>query len=139
MREYPPHPLPAALAMVVRDGTVLLVQRAVEPDYGKWGFPGGMVEAGETVLAAAERELLEETGILAQAEREVDTFELVTRDAEGRARYHYRVGAVLCRWRAGEGKAGPDALALGWFAPRDIPALPTSANLARLVETILGR
>jgi 8-oxo-dGTP diphosphatase len=50
-------------ALFEADGGVLLVQRDIEPGYGKWTFPGGFVERGETVEAAAEREVLEETGL----------------------------------------------------------------------------
>ncbi|MDQ3604218.1 MAG: NUDIX hydrolase [Actinomycetota bacterium] len=45
------------------DGGILLVQRDIEPGYGKWTFPGGFVERGERAEAAAEREVLEETGL----------------------------------------------------------------------------
>ena len=50
-------------ALFEADGGVLLVQRDIEPGYGKWTFPGGFVERGETTEAAAEREVLEETGL----------------------------------------------------------------------------
>jgi len=43
----------------VRDGTILLVRRA---DDGSWCLPGGRVEIGESIVACAERECLEETG-----------------------------------------------------------------------------
>ncbi|MBA2346371.1 MAG: NUDIX hydrolase [Rubrobacter sp.] len=45
------------------DGEIVLIQRAIEPGYGMWTFPGGFVERGETAEAAAERETLEETGV----------------------------------------------------------------------------
>jgi 8-oxo-dGTP diphosphatase len=45
------------------DGGIVLVQRDIEPGYGKWTFPGGFVERGEKAEAAAEREVLEETGL----------------------------------------------------------------------------
>ena len=45
------------------EGGIVLTQRAIEPGYGKWTFPGGFVERGERAEAAAERETLEETGI----------------------------------------------------------------------------
>ena len=45
------------------EGGIVLTQRAIEPGYGKWTFPGGFVERGERAEAAAEREALEETGI----------------------------------------------------------------------------
>ncbi len=45
------------------DGGILLTQRAIEPGYGRWTFPGGFVERGERAEAAAEREALEESGL----------------------------------------------------------------------------
>jgi ADP-ribose pyrophosphatase YjhB (NUDIX family) len=50
-------------ALFEMDGGVVLVQRDIEPGYGKWTFPGGFVERGERAEAAAEREVLEETGL----------------------------------------------------------------------------
>jgi ADP-ribose pyrophosphatase YjhB (NUDIX family) len=54
-----------AVATIVTDahGHILLVRRAIEPGYGKWVIPGGYVDRGEEVRAAALRETLEETGI----------------------------------------------------------------------------
>jgi 8-oxo-dGTP diphosphatase len=45
------------------DGGIVLIQRDIEPGYGRWTFPGGFVERGERAEAAAEREVLEETGL----------------------------------------------------------------------------
>ena len=45
------------------DGGVVLIQRSIDPGYGKWTFPGGFVERGEVAEAAAMREVLEESGI----------------------------------------------------------------------------
>ena len=50
-------------AIFEMDGGIVLVQRDIEPGYGKWTFPGGFVERGERAEAAAEREALEETGV----------------------------------------------------------------------------
>ncbi|WP_233620520.1 NUDIX hydrolase [Amycolatopsis sp. WAC 01416] len=48
-----------------RDGVphVLLIERGKNPHQGKAAFPGGHVDAGETALAAAKREAVEETGL----------------------------------------------------------------------------
>ena len=55
------------LAVVLRGETqALIVQRAQQPNAGRWGFPGGVLELGETVGEGAMRELLEETGIVAE-------------------------------------------------------------------------
>jgi 8-oxo-dGTP diphosphatase len=50
-------------AIFEHDGGIVLIQRAIEPGYGRWTFPGGFVERGEVAEAAAEREALEEAGL----------------------------------------------------------------------------
>jgi 8-oxo-dGTP diphosphatase len=45
------------------DGKLVLVRRAIEPGYGLWVFPGGYVDRGEALTAAAIREAREECGL----------------------------------------------------------------------------
>jgi 8-oxo-dGTP diphosphatase len=54
-------------AIVELDGGIVLLQRAIEPGYGLWTFPGGFVERGEVAEDAAARETLEETGLEIEA------------------------------------------------------------------------
>jgi 8-oxo-dGTP diphosphatase len=59
--------IPVVVALIVRDGAVLMCQRPKDKIYGlKWEFPGGKVEPGETNAHALARELQEELGIDAQ-------------------------------------------------------------------------
>jgi ADP-ribose pyrophosphatase YjhB (NUDIX family) len=54
---------PAAGALVERDGRLLVVRRAIDPWVGRWDIPGGYCEECEHPIAAAEREVAEETGL----------------------------------------------------------------------------
>jgi ADP-ribose pyrophosphatase YjhB (NUDIX family) len=108
-------PLPAAIAVVLKDDAVLLVRRANPPDAGYWGFPGGKIDFGERIEDAAIRELQEETGVRAQAQSifaAVDAFDLAD---DGEVRQHYVLIAVLCLWIDGTPRAGDDALDAAWF------------------------
>lgn len=108
-------PIPAVIAVVIREGQTLLVRRANPPDAGMWGFPGGKIEFGETVKDAAIRELLEETGIQGDAQDIITTLDILVPDGSGAMRQHYILIAVQCRWISGEPVAGDDALEARWF------------------------
>lgn len=113
-------PISATIAAVIRDNQVLLVRRANPPDAGRWGFPGGQIDHGETLFEAATRELAEETGVYAEPLRvftAVDAFDL---DPAGTLRRHFILIAVLFRWTAGEPVPGDDALEARWV---DLKAL----------------
>jgi 8-oxo-dGTP diphosphatase len=56
-------PLIGALAVVLRDGCVLLIERGTEPHLGHWSLPGGVIDDGESAVEAVVRETLEETGL----------------------------------------------------------------------------
>ncbi len=53
---------------------LVLVRRAIEPGYGKWVFPGGYVDRGEEVHAAAVREAREEAGFEVRLERLLNVY-----------------------------------------------------------------
>ena len=57
------NPKVVAGTIPAEDGRILLVRRNINPSKGKWTFPGGFVDWGETVMGAALRETLEETGL----------------------------------------------------------------------------
>lgn len=120
----PTLPVPAVLAVVVADDRLLLVRRAKAPDAGRWGFPGGRIEPGETLADATLRELREETGLAARAGAVLDAIDVI---GPG---HHFVLVALLCTEPRGTACAADDALELGWFTPDEIAALPEAARSA---------
>lgn len=112
----------AALAVVIRGEEVLLVRRRNEPDAGLWGFPGGHVDLGETVMDAAARELREETGVLARPVRYLTNVDVILRDSDGAVRFHFLLAAVLCNYLSGEPLARDDVSEAGWRSVADVLA-----------------
>ena len=100
-RRYPERPIVGVLAIVMRGDRVLVVRRANPPLLGRWGFPGGVLELGETVAQGAMRELLEETGVVAEPAGPLTVIDTIDRDREGRVRFHYTLVAVIGRWQSG--------------------------------------
>jgi len=144
-RRYPDRPIVAALAVVLRgaraDTKALIVQRAQQPNQGRWGFPGGVVELGETVREGAMRELAEETGILAEPADILNVHDAIHRDAQGRVQFHYTLIAVRGIWREGEGEPADDAAATAWVSREEIVAgrYPTFPTLLPLFDLALER
>ncbi|MFH1445362.1 MAG: NUDIX hydrolase [Nanoarchaeota archaeon] len=52
-----------ALVVIENNGKFLLVRRAIEPEKGKWCFPGGHLDPGETIQECIKREASEEVGV----------------------------------------------------------------------------
>jgi ADP-ribose pyrophosphatase YjhB (NUDIX family) len=139
-RRYPERPMVAVLAVVLRGDQILIVQRAQQPNAGRWGFPGGVLELGETVAEGAMRELAEETGIVAEAAGVLNVNDAVSRDDEGRVQFHYVLIAVRGVWQSGEGVAGDDAADVAWASRDDILAgkYPTFPTLLPLFDLALA-
>jgi ADP-ribose pyrophosphatase YjhB (NUDIX family) len=68
---------------------VLLVRRNKQPYLGKWSFPGGSIEPGETSREAARREALEETGVDVEVLDVADVIDSIHPPSEGSPGYHY--------------------------------------------------
>lgn len=137
-RLYPERPMVGCVAVVRRRDRVLLARRSVPPGAGRWGFPGGLLELGETVQGCARRELEEETGIIADPIATLDVIDRIERDDEERVRTHFALIAVALEWRSGEGEPIDDASALGWFTPEEARSLELFPQVEELMRKALG-
>lgn len=80
-------PVPATIAVVLKDKQVLLVRRANPPDAGDWGYcgyRGGKIDLGESMEETALRELYEETGVRAAAQSIFTAVDGLNRADDGR-------------------------------------------------------
>jgi ADP-ribose pyrophosphatase YjhB (NUDIX family) len=107
-RQYPARPIVGVGGVVLIGGRVLLIKRRFEPLAGRWSLPGGTLEVGETLTEGLARELKEETGLDVSVGSVVDVFDRITRDPDGRTRFHYVLVDYLCRPRGGDLVAGSD-------------------------------
>lgn len=136
----PVRPVAAVLAVVPRGDRVLLARRDHEPDRERWGFPGGKIEPGETVSAAAVRELREETGLVGRAAMVLGTRDVIRHRPDGTLAHHYVLVAVRCEATDGEAVAASDVVAVRWFAPEEIASggEPMSDGVAELAALALA-
>jgi ADP-ribose pyrophosphatase YjhB (NUDIX family) len=114
IREYPTRPFVGIGVVVLRPGEVLLVRRGKPPNIGSWSLPGGAQEIGERAEEAARRELLEETALVVDEFHLAANVDSITRDPDGRVRYHYTIIDFAARWVAGEPTAGGDVSEARW-------------------------
>jgi len=113
-REYPARPIVGIGIVVIKHESVLLVRRGKPPNVGSWTLPGGAQEVGETMEAAARRELLEETGVTVGRLHFAAHVDNIRRDAEGRVQFHYTILDFAARWESGEPVAGSDVSEAAW-------------------------
>ncbi len=101
-------PRAAASAAIFRDGRILIAERGSGPRKGYWSLPGGKIEPGETAMAAATREILEETGLQVTIKGLVDVHNVIGTDASGLLTHHYIICVYFGVCGPGEPRAATD-------------------------------
>lgn len=127
-------PRACASAAIFRDGAVLLVERGKGPRRGLWSLPGGHIEPGETAIAAAAREVAEETGVSARILGLADVNDVIVNDAAGTLTAHYVISVFYGAWVAGEPAAASDTH-MARFVPVDaIEEYTLTPNAPRIIR-----
>ena len=119
-RQYPSRPFIGVGGVVFIGGRVVLVKRRHAPLAGQWSLPGGAIELGETLHEGLRRELSEEIGIETKIGPLVELFDRITRDTDGRVRYHYVLADYLCHHVSGELRPGSDAETVALADPAEL-------------------
>jgi 8-oxo-dGTP diphosphatase len=94
---------------------IVLIERHFEP-LG-WAIPGGFVDYGESVEAAAKREALEETALEVELIEQFSVYSDPNRDAR-----KHTISIVFIATAKGEPVAGDDAKGLQIFEPWCVPS-----------------
>ncbi len=94
------------------DNQIVLVRRSIEPGYGLWVFPGGYVDRGEEITAAAIREAREESSLVIRIDGLVNI-------------YSYGDSPIIIVYAAtavgGELSGDDECLEAGLFRQNEIP------------------
>ena len=137
VRTYPPRPILAVSAAILRDGQVLLVRRARPPAGGLFSLPGGVVEVGETLTEAVAREVREETSLAIEPVALAGYREVLARDADDRVERHFVILPFAARWVSGEPVLNEELSEWCWVDPAEIAGMQTTPGLAGIVAAAL--
>mmetsp|Transcript_8346 Transcript_8346/g.16521 ORF Transcript_8346/g.16521 Transcript_8346/m.16521 type:complete len:209 (-) Transcript_8346:163-789(-) len=130
----------------------LLVQRKNPPDQNKWSFPGGKIELGEGTLAAAKREISEETQIRDchwHSDPFLTTDAVIVNDDQQNTEdkndaksyaFHYVIAHCFAQIQACASETAPaviasdDALDAKWWTVEELHNLDCSAHTIKVIK-----
>ena len=127
MASRPTFPI-AVNILVLKDGKLLLGQRVGGFADGLWCLPGGHLEHGESLTEAAKRELLEETGIVAEGM----SFESVLNETSITPHYVHFCFRALNPEGAPSIREPEKFKRWEWFSPNDLPVEMIRSHSAQL-------
>lgn len=128
-------PVLGVSTLVRHRGRTLLVRRGRPPLAGYWALPGGRVEIGEALAAAAIREVREETGVTVHDLRQIDLAEIIQADGAGGVALHFVLVVFQAEFQSGVPAAGDDAAEARWVPAAEMPALMLTEDTKRIIAS----
>lgn len=114
---------------------ILLVERGNDPFKGAWAFPGGFVNAGESLMQAAQRELQEETSVDSNQLMQFRAYGDPGRDPRG---WVVSVVFIAIVPEETEAKEGDDAAKAQWFSLEEINNLQLAFDHKQILNEALS-
>ena len=133
-RQYPERPVIAVGGVVVSGARVLLIRRAQPPLEGRWSIPGGILELGETIAQATERELMEEACVQVRPLELIEIYEKVLRLPNQPPQYHFVILDYLCELNGGNAQAGSDVTEVAWSTEDELERFNLTTEAKRVVK-----
>ena len=130
-------PRTGASVIVKKDDKILLIKRGNEPYLGKWSLPGGAQELGETLIQTANRELEEETCIVAKKLEFLRVVDRITQNDANEITHHYVLAMYLATEFSGSAVACDDAKDIGWYTLEDLKILDTTPEIPEILSEFL--
>jgi len=118
------------------DKNLLMVRQAVGYWAGKWIFPGGKLEMGETLEAAARREVLEETRCQFETVRQVGAY--VSYDPHTSFEKQVVLVYYLGNYTSGKLIVGEGVTESGWFSTGEIEAMAAKGEVPAILLRVMS-
>ena len=126
-KNYPMHIVAVAGFVTNEQGQVLLLK---SPRYDDWEFPGGQVEESETLTHAVEREIFEETGIVARPMALVGVYSNVRKPSLVMLDF-------ICEYISGEPKTSAESIQVEWVNRDEVLSRVKRAAIYGRLKTML--
>ena len=135
-REYPDRPIIGVGVLIQQEDEYLLIKRAANPDRGLWSVPGGLIEVGERAADAAQREALEETGLVVEIGERLGVVDKIEYDEAGEVFYHFIIIQYLAIPLSGVLTPMDDALDAVWVTREQLKDYELTGSLKDFLQEI---
>ena len=128
------HPIPSVGAVIVAEGSMLLIRRSRGVYAGSWAVPAGRQRYGETMEDAVRREVLEETGLVVEVGDPVWIGDIL--DPSDPPAFHYSVVDFAAFVVGGELQAGDDAAEARWVELSEVRTLSLTPTMEQMLDQL---